>query len=576
MGWLIEALANVFLEILGDMMSWMTTLLSTFYLDIGMEPYSPGAGPGSTPRVPEFGTLINPMEIKGYLLESVFPMAKMFCPLFVILGMSIIAFIFLTKMAISFGGPFVKTEPGLVIVGRTGLAIFGTMYAYTIFIMLESLFNRVYNMFLNKFVSLTEEATKYSTDPTAGATTTEEYTRISEGGTGAAGIATTPDDAFSMFGKDLIKDMASGQGWGVTIIAIVLFSILLISFMKLVLEIYERYVLIGVLFYTAPLAFSTIASKESNVFSSWVQMVISEFVVMCSTLFFTGVFIASWTGILNTEEPYLFLNSGEFVTTMLLMIAWLIIGQQFDQHLKSLGLATAQTGRGLGGAVMAGLGTAAAAAHLAAGAIKSGGRAGYNVATGQAKWQNPGGRAADFVKARNGYSGMSKADADRQLSKIQQGKDKAFSSLSADKQTEALRNLASASMGSGNFSRALSSNGLDPAGITSASFVSKDGKTTGAIEFKGANGSVTLQSPGGMCEEYGKMISGTDWSTPVTHDEMQRIAAGYKAEKYDADNNYWSINEDDLTRLDYSNPAATKEEDRTGVDFVSGYIKGTH
>ena len=136
MGWLIEAIANVCLELLGDLMAWTTNLITGLSLDIGMETtYVNGR---YVPKVPDPGTLINPVGIKGYLLETIFPQAPSFTTLFMSLAMAIIAFMFLAKMSIVFFGPFVKTESGATIMFRTGLAIFGTAYSYTIFVMFDS------------------------------------------------------------------------------------------------------------------------------------------------------------------------------------------------------------------------------------------------------------------------------------------------------------------------------------------------------------------------------------------------------------------------------------------------------
>ena len=59
----------------------------------------------------------------------------------------------------------------------------------------------------------------------------------------------------------------------VALIALVLVLILAWNYLKLLFEAAERYVLLGVLVYTAPVAFSMGASQNtSNIFKSWCRM----------------------------------------------------------------------------------------------------------------------------------------------------------------------------------------------------------------------------------------------------------------------------------------------------------------
>ena len=59
----------------------------------------------------------------------------------------------------------------------------------------------------------------------------------------------------------------------VAIIALILVLILAWNYVKLLLEAAERYILLGVLVYTAPVAFATGASQSTgNIFKSWCRM----------------------------------------------------------------------------------------------------------------------------------------------------------------------------------------------------------------------------------------------------------------------------------------------------------------
>ena len=302
MGWFIEALANTFLEILGDLLSWTTNLIIGLSLDHGME--TTVVNGRYIPTVPDIGTIIVPWKMHGGLLESTFPLASSFCPLFLDLALVIVGFIFLFKMTAPFLGPFTRSQSGAKTVVRTSLAIFGVYSAYTLFVMFESLFNAIYTRFMDKYLAITAGTSgKWGASLTTGSGGISPHVEQKMNATTNAA-----EDAFNMLGNDLIEDYATGQGTGLTIIEIALFSILLICYLKLVLEIYERYVMIGVLFYTAPLAFSSLAAEGNDILQSWIQMLLSEFVVMCSNLFFTGVFIASWSSklslsLIHISEP---------------------------------------------------------------------------------------------------------------------------------------------------------------------------------------------------------------------------------------------------------------------------------
>ena len=59
----------------------------------------------------------------------------------------------------------------------------------------------------------------------------------------------------------------------VSLIVLILVIIIAWNYIKLLFEAAERYILVGVLIYTAPIAFATGASEStSNVFSAWCRM----------------------------------------------------------------------------------------------------------------------------------------------------------------------------------------------------------------------------------------------------------------------------------------------------------------
>lgn len=518
MGWFIEALANTFLEILGDLLSWTTNLITGLSLDHGME--TTIVNGRYVPTVPDIGTIIVPWRIRGGLLESTFPLASSFCPLFLNLALVIVGFIFIFKMMGPFLGPFTRSQSGAKTVVRTSLAIFGVYSAYTLFVMFESLFNAIYNRFMDKYLEVTAGTSgKWGADLAEPQDTSiwaklDIFNWFQNKGEGEDVIS---NGIFN--GRDLIESYTWGQGTGLTIIEIALFSILLICYLKLVLEIYERYVMIGVMFYTAPLAFSSLAAEGNDIFQSWIQMLLSEFVVMCSNLFFTGVFIASWANKINDTEHAFFATPNDFIMYMFLMISWLMIGQQFDQHLKGLGLSTAQTGQGLGGAVVAGLGTAAMVGRGVVGAGIGAGRMAGRKAVDAGVEKYKGG---DGFQSRTAFSDVkSKGDADKHLSDIMNGQNRAFSSQDQQKKGAGLANLASASMGEGQFQKAIGG-APDTASLQLGSNGVLTGRNVQGEPF-------SLQTPMSRENYRGDAIGSTGWKTLPTKEQAQIQANKYAA-----------------------------------------------
>lgn len=96
----------------------------------------------------------------------------------------------------------------------------------------------------------------------------------------------------------IIGACANGAGALITLILVI---ILAWNYLKLLLEAAERYVLLGVLIYTAPVAFSMGASQStSNIFKSWCRMLGGQMLLLvmnawCLRLFtsMVGTFIAN-------------------------------------------------------------------------------------------------------------------------------------------------------------------------------------------------------------------------------------------------------------------------------------------
>ena len=79
--------------------------------------------------------------------------------------------------------------------------------------------------------------------------------------------------SFSDFNSVLLTILGVCANGSIALIALILVLILAWNYIKLLFEAAERYVLLGVLIYTAPMAFSMGAAQStSNIFKSWCRM----------------------------------------------------------------------------------------------------------------------------------------------------------------------------------------------------------------------------------------------------------------------------------------------------------------
>lgn len=110
-----------------------------------------------------------------------------------------------------------------------------------------------------------------------------------------------PALSFSSFNSVILTIIGVCANGTVTLIALVLVIILAWNYLKLLLEAAERYVLLGVLVYTAPVAFAMGASQNTaNIFKSWCRMLGGQVFLLlmnawCLRLFtsMVGSFIAN-------------------------------------------------------------------------------------------------------------------------------------------------------------------------------------------------------------------------------------------------------------------------------------------
>lgn len=139
---------------------------------------------------------------------------------------------------------------------------------------------------------------------------------------------------------------------GVSVVGSLLIIILMVAlgwnYFKLLLEVVERYVVVGVLCYTSPLAYAMGASKDtSQVFKSWCRMVGSQLLLLVMNVWFLRAFNSSVGNYIGNGGA-LSNGHGSVFLWLFCALAFLKIAQRFDSYLASIGLNVAQTGSGLG------------------------------------------------------------------------------------------------------------------------------------------------------------------------------------------------------------------------------------
>lgn len=371
MHWIENALANVNLEALNDVLIWVIHTLNAFSLTIGS---------GTSP------------------FETTIPIVK-FSGAFFTLAYLIVVSATVIKLWITMMSPFDEAEePGAIALRFIGASI-GVAASQRIFLLFQTTFNGAYKKFRDVFMQLRKEykSLPWNEFEEASSDTGKGFfSRLMD----ALKMVNNPsgevikriqdedkDGAFdfNFFGGDKLINPANTNGLeaslGVLILELIIGCTLIVCLFRLILEVYERYVLFGVMYYTAPLAFSSIIGRNSQIFKNWVQMLVAQFILMCTNLVFIGGFLGAWYNIMNAYvergKTWVFDSPNQYFTTMFILIGWLVIGQKLDQHLKGLGLSTAQTGAGLmgalaGGAVMArtALGVAGSALGKVGGGVR--------------------------------------------------------------------------------------------------------------------------------------------------------------------------------------------------------------
>jgi len=213
-----------------------------------------------------------------------------------------------------FGGPVTEAENPWSLLARAALFALLIGYAKPIFMLALKIARAPYTALMDVTM------------------TAEDFTFAGVGEALSSGLVTVVS-VVSGVGLILLIILEIAMGW---------------NYFKLLLETVERYIVVGVLCYTSPLAFCMGSSKAtSNVFRSWCRMVGSQLLLLVMNVWFlrafntaVGRFVGSGGALTN--------GMGNVFLWLFCVLAFLKTAQKFDSYLAAMGLNVAQTGSSMG------------------------------------------------------------------------------------------------------------------------------------------------------------------------------------------------------------------------------------
>ena len=355
MSWVLSTLAKLLIGVCTDTFSlFADDFITKFGINIGANfPTAGDTGPSSLSNV-----LSSYPSSTGLtsMFDTFFPLLD-FKKLFAAMGIGIATLILINELRKALSAPILgqKVQTPISSVIKYFISIGGVILSYRIFIIFEYIANGFYLQFAQIAMGIqsgNSNAGAAAMDWTMGESTKKNFTAL-------MGFATENAGGFGGVSELTISILTLVVSW-----------LLLFNFVKLMIEIVERYVVLGVLFYTSPLPFSALASDDTHdIFKSWLRMVVSEMILITTNSLFVGVFIGAVRSITfnstnSAEETSALLNIGangsvrggtvSWLIYMIMLLAWLQVAQNFDAYLRTVGLSTAQTGRGVAAAVSGG------------------------------------------------------------------------------------------------------------------------------------------------------------------------------------------------------------------------------
>lgn len=148
-----------------------------------------------------------------------------------------------------------------------------------------------------------------------------------------------------------VDSMETVAEWGITGAAMTLLTLVMVivlgySLFKLLIEAVERWLVLCLITYTAPLAYATVASKATmGIFQRWTSMIIGQCVLLWSNVWMVKGLLSIVASGGATAPAIIF--------KITLIFALSRVAQRIDTYLQQLGIGAATTGGGLMDEMMA-------------------------------------------------------------------------------------------------------------------------------------------------------------------------------------------------------------------------------
>lgn len=185
-----------------------------------------------------------------------------------------------------------------------------------------------------------------------------------------------PPINFADFNSVLLTILGASLNGSIALIALILLVMLAWNYLKLLFEAAERYVLLGVLVYTAPMAFSMGGSMNTiNIFRSWCRMLGGQIFMILMNVWCLRIFTSMFANFIANP---LQLENGNFLIWFLCAVGFLKISQKIDNFMQMLGINVGRTGSAmLGEAAIAMKGISAAGKTISGGGSGAADSGGY-------------------------------------------------------------------------------------------------------------------------------------------------------------------------------------------------------
>lgn len=173
-------------------------------------------------------------------------------------------------------------------------------------------------------------------------------------------VGTSNTQSFSeRFSKNIDETSADGTHWAISfgsgLLTVLVIVAIGISFIGLMLEIVERYVLCGILWLFMPIGIAGITTEETTQnFRNYMMTLFTTMLLMGMNIFFYKVADVAMTTLVVSSAQ---MGQSDYITryfiTCAMILAMLRIAKRFDNYLNSMGFSTLRTGAGMLGEMIA-------------------------------------------------------------------------------------------------------------------------------------------------------------------------------------------------------------------------------